>query len=175
MLASVNHEKMNVQDQYWEIQKSIAEQIAKEQSPSVTRLNEAIVEEFGFLPEFELIEFFIESIKKNNKTPTSALDPKQQLAYAVAMSGNPSVPKFCNLFRSNFKELPPNDILKYFLTTVRSCQLDSSDTDQQFFLAQKVAKSSNPCFKNLCETFEKSGNKPPSFDVIDYFISQITN
>lgn len=168
---------MKAEDPYWQIQISIAKSIAKEPNPSIMRLNEAIVEEFGYLPDFDLIDFFIETIKKNNKQAAPPQqDPKIELAYSVAISPNPTVPKFCKIFRDHFHELPANDILKFFLVTVRSFQKEyNQENPPVFLIAQKVAKNKDPSFKKLCQQFEEESEKPPSFEIIDYFISQLSH
>jgi len=162
----------NNSDQDWTIKRNIAETIASEPIPSVIRLQEQVVEEFGYKPDNNLIDYFIETIKvRRKKNCDKQQDSALRFACVLGIRNNISVPEFYKLFKNEFGGFPPRNILKYFLvsTTIRK-KISNKKERTDFILTNKIANSFNPTFRKLYQEFEDTFNKSPSLDVIDYFI-----
>jgi len=165
-------EKAGNSDHNWSIQKSMVHAIAMEPVPSMRRLNHEFMEEFGYPPDFDIIDFFIETIKNREQTfKINLQDSTLEFAYEIAKGIKPSVPEFNELFRKKFGTLPSNNVLKYFLTSVKKNHGEAKNNEQyDFSLARTIAEENDPSFGKLCQAYEDIFGKPPTFEIIDYFI-----
>ncbi len=159
----------------WLLKQSIVEAVAAQPNPSMIKLNKHFIEEFGYLPDDEVIDYFIDCIKNREVTePDEVQDPHHEFTKRVAGEPNPSVVKFSELYENEFGTPPKNNLIKYFILAVNAANENTNRKDQAaFILAEKIAYGKNPTFKKLKKKFEATYNKPTSFALIDFFITKI--
>lgn len=181
---------------FWDVQVSIANGVAKMQSPSLAKLHHEILEEMGTPPSQELIDYFLEQVevadeelveyyryigKYNNKkgiSPGASSRPSADLIDTLLQQGNPSVVTFRQAYLKQHGTDPSEQETRNFLERVqkRGRQQVAQPNKQQYFqFAESIARGAHPTVLKLRTDFSKKFGSPPPDEVIKYFLDRIQN
>lgn len=188
----------NCQNIFWDVQVSIAKDIARLDNPSIAKLHHDVLEEFGQPPSCDLIDFFISiadipkkeideyynyrGISKNTTPePEKAVrpqskDPYLQLADTIVCGEAPTVLKFRQAFIKEHGESPSTKLIEYFLAKMQAVPQEKAENNGKqgrSDFAEKLAGSSNPTVLKFRQSFIKQFGSPPSSDLTQHFLRKV--
>ncbi len=169
--------KSNNQFSYWEIKVSIARAVALEAEPTVDRLRNDIMEEFGYPPEPELIDFFVNLIGESNGGAAFASEAEKRLmAEEAAREPGASVLKFRTEFKKRFKDDPPHELTGYFLKKIQDhgrSRKQGVEDEAKFDFAREKAGESYTVLQ-FRAVFKETFYEDPSSELLSFFLKNIS-
>ncbi len=168
-------------DSYWDIKQSIANAIARSPKPSLFRLHNEVLEEFGYRPELELVDYFCTIAEISDKEiadyfRTIALPNGEQagpqeketgraMADRIAAGPEPTILKFRAEHESRFGCAPPEDLLRYFLQKIEEVSAREAPVqvtrEEREFAAEIAAEAGATVLRFLQRYRKKYGKEPP--------------
>ncbi len=181
------------QDALAQIQLSMARAAAARKNPSLKKLYDDIIEEFGCKPGDELVDYFAEIAKipltdvvhyfhktgstcPNTTGEQTMTDESSLLARSIAGGCNPTVLHFRKAYIGRFNEAPPEKLIDYFLNQINK-KTAGTDTlksnDNMLAFTRYLAACSNPTVLFFRSKFTKKFGFPPSAELTEYFLEQM--
>lgn len=169
--------KTTNQGSYWDIKLSIAKSIANDPNPSTQKLQQDIIEEFGYPPEPELIDFFLKlTSRKIQGKKDQSENEKRRLAETMAQESAPSVLKFRREFHRKYALNPPNELTSYFLQKLqdyaKTRQLKEQKQGQLDFTRTKAQESSCTILQ-FRAAFQETFGEEPSNELLAFFLKNM--
>ncbi len=163
------------------IKRSIARSIAASPSPTLDRLQEEILDEFGHMPDQELVSYFKELLAEREKADASKRkDIHQQFADEIARGPRPTVLSFREAFNRKFGESPSEELTRYFLGAIRGNmrnirqRKEESPVDQaKIEFTRTVANGLVKTVLQFHKAFERAFDEPPQAELIEFFIKNL--
>ena len=161
--------------------------------PSLAKLHHEILEEMGSPPCQELIDYFLsivdipakeveeyyqfigQTVKSGPKSGPASLP--YDLIHRIAHEDNPSVLKFRQAYRSEFKKDPTEKIIRRFLQEAQAGGAGKSvRNDKRLYInfAQAFAGSQQPTVLKFRNSFIEQFKTPPPDEVTEYFLKVIS-
>lgn len=183
----------NTDLELWKIQISIARAAAKLPHPSLAKFHYEVLEEIGKPPGLDVIDYFVNLTNipeeevdeyfrficktKDGRQIEESRDPKKELAKRCANGESPTVLKFRQAFVEEFNEQPSEELIGYFLQTVRGTaapeKAKGNDKQSQLNLAATIARNPHPTVATLRSEFKKRFGILPSAEITQHFLSKI--
>jgi hypothetical protein len=182
---------------YWDVQVSIANGVAKMQSPSLAKLHHEILEEMGTPPSQELIDYFLEQVEvpdeelieyyryigkydssKGDSPAATSHQPAGDLIDKLLQQGNPSVLTFRQAYLQQHGIDPSEQETREFLERKQNSgrqQVNLPNKQQYLQFAESIALGPHPTVLKLRTDFSKQFGTLPSEDVIKYFLDRMHN
>ncbi len=177
------------QDPYWDIKRSIANAIARSPQPSLLRLHHEVLEEFGYRPDLELVDYFcsiaeveeeeIADYFRKIALPTGKENGQEEkesgigLAERIAAGPEPTILKFRTEYENRFDSEPPEELLRYFLQKMQGkarndTQGGRSREDTEF--ATAIAAQPGATVLRFRQEYQRKYGKEPSEKLTRFFL-----
>ncbi len=169
------------QDPYWDIKRSIANAIARSKRPSLLRLHNEILEEFGYRPDLELVDYFCSIAEVDEEEiadyfcriarPVTGENSDREevngrgLADRIADGPEPTVLRFRTEYENRFNVAPSEDLLRYFLRRMQETGGGATPGEahgsEAVFAAGIAGQQGATVLKFRQEYLRKYGKEPP--------------
>lgn len=152
--------------------------IAHEDNPSVLKFRQAYRSEFKKDPSEKIIRRFLQEAQSGGAGKSVRDDKRLYLNFAQAFadSPQPTVLKFRNSFKEQFKIPPPDEVTEYFLKIISEApksNADKEDYEAKINFAKTVANGLISTVLQFRQAYEKVyGEKPPT-EIINVFIENL--
>ena len=186
---------------HWDLMLATVKEVAAHDNSSVNRLQQEFLEEFGRLPTSELIDYFADILKNDNKkthlkrqvqkkeaikekTPTPQIAPEMdsEIEFANKMAANNQVTvlTFRKAFETIFGKKPPIELVAHFLKRVAylrrqpSKKSGNQDNAVRIIFVKDFISGKSPTVLKFRQGFEEKFGKPPNYEMITIFLKELS-
>ncbi|MFP7755943.1 hypothetical protein ACLG6S_15050 [Thermodesulfobacteriota bacterium B35] len=179
------------QDPYWDIKRSIANAIARSPKPSLLRLHNDVLEEFGYRPDLELVDYFcsIAEIPEEEVAdyfcrialPSDAGGEAGEeaagkcLADRIATEPEPTILKFRTEYENRFESAPPEELLRYFLEKMQANtrgKAAAAATGEETDFAMRFAATEGATVLMFRKEYQRKYGREPSEELTRFFLQK---
>ncbi len=181
-------------DPYWDIKRSMANAIAHSPQPSLLRLHNEVLEEFGYRPDLELVDYFCsiaeiaeeeiadyfrrialptgEQAGPGGKVPAGR-ESGREMAERIAAEEEPTILRFRTEYEDRFGSAPPEDLLRYFLQKMQEKargrakeKMPLRDTE----FAAAIAARAGATVLRFRQEYQQQYGREPSEELTRFFL-----
>jgi hypothetical protein len=178
---------------HWDLMLATVKEVAADDNSSVDRLQEEFLEEFGHLPTSELIDYFADLLKNDNKKTTKktqvqkketikekTVDPEIQFTDKMATNNQVTVLAFRKSFEAAFGKKPPIELVAHFLKRMTYLRQQSpkkstiQDSDVKVSFIKNFISRKSPTVLKFRREFEDKFGDPPNSEMVALFLKELS-